>query len=49
LKEGKDEKIVLNALRVKLVARMFAVIKNNQRYLPVFRKEESFTTLKEIL
>jgi transposase len=49
LKEGKDEKIVLNAIRVKLVARMFAVIKNNQRYLPVFRKEESFTTLKEIL
>ena len=34
MKEGKDEKIVLNAIRVKLVARMFAVIKNNKRYKP---------------
>jgi len=37
--EGKDEKVVINAIRVKLVARMFAVIKNNQRYQPVFQEE----------
>jgi hypothetical protein len=49
LKEGKDEKIVLNALRVKLVARMFAVIKNNQRYLPIIRVEGSVTPLVETL
>jgi len=49
LKEGKDEKIVLNALRVKLVARMFAVIKNNQRYLPIIRVERSVTPLVETL
>jgi len=39
VKEGKDEKIVLNAIRVKLVARMFAVINNNQRYQHILRKE----------
>jgi transposase len=49
VKEGKDEKIVLNAIRVKLVARMFAVIKNKQRYLPIISKEESFTPLIETL
>ena len=49
VKEGKDEKIVLNAIRVKLVARMFAVIKNNQRYLPYIRKEGSTTPLIETL
>jgi len=32
VKEGKDEKLVINAIRVKLVARMFAVIKTNHRY-----------------
>ena len=36
VKEGKDEKVVINAIRVKLVARMFAVIKSNQKYQPVF-------------
>jgi transposase len=49
LKEGKDEKIVLNALRVKLVARMFAVIKNNQKYQPFNRGKESVIAFKEIL
>jgi len=39
LKEGKDEKVVINAIRVKLVARMFAVIKNNQVYQPVIQEE----------
>jgi transposase len=37
--EGKDEKVVINAIRVKLVARMFAVIKNNEIYQPVFQEE----------
>jgi transposase len=36
LKEGKDERLVLNAIRVKLVARMFAVIKANQKYQPKY-------------
>ena len=49
LKEGKDEKIVLNALRVKLVARMFAVVKNNQKYQPFNRKKELFIAVKEML
>jgi transposase len=49
LKEGKDEKIVLNALRVKLVARMFAVVKNNQKYQPFKREKESIIAIKEIL
>jgi hypothetical protein len=40
IKEGKDEKIVLNAIRVKLVARMFAVIKNNHRYQPFLKEVE---------
>jgi len=44
LKEGKDEKIVLNAIRVKLVARMFAVIKNNHRYQPI-RMEARFSAV----
>ncbi len=35
VKEGKDEKVVINAIRVKLVARMFAVVKNNQKYQPI--------------
>jgi len=39
LKEGKDEKVVINAIRVKLVARMFALIKNNQVYQPVIQEE----------
>jgi len=45
VKEGKDEKIVLNAIRVKLVARMFAVIKNNQKYQHNLMKEEAVTPL----
>ena len=39
MKEGKDEKVVINAIRVKLIARMFAVIKNNQIYQPVIQEE----------
>jgi len=30
--EGKNKMLVLNAIRAKLIARMFAVIKNNQPY-----------------
>ena len=49
VKEGKDEKIVLNAIRVKLVARMFAVIKNNQKYQHVLMKEGIVTSVYESL
>jgi len=49
VKEGKDEKIVLNAIRVKLVARMFAVIKNNQRYQDVLIKEGTVAPIYESL
>jgi len=37
VKEGKDEKVVINAVRVKLVARMFAVIKSNHKYQSIIR------------
>jgi len=40
--EGKDEKVVINAIRVKLVARMFAVIRNNQNYQPFIQEELQF-------
>jgi len=30
--EGKNKMLVLNAIRAKLIARMFAVIKNNRQY-----------------
>jgi len=43
--EGKDEKVVINAIRVKLVARMFAVIKNNQKYQPVLSEELNYNLL----
>lgn len=33
--EGKNKMTVINAVRAKLVARMFAVIKNNQFYQPI--------------
>ena len=33
--EGKNKMTVLNAIRAKLVSRMFAVIRNNQFYQPV--------------
>ncbi len=33
--EGKNKMTVLNAVRAKLVARMFAVIRNNRIYQPV--------------
>jgi len=49
VKEGKDEKIVLNAIRVKLVSRMFAVIKNNQRYQDVLIKEGTVAPIYESL
>ena len=49
VKEGKDEKIVLNAIRVKLVSRMFAVIKNNQRYQDVLIKEGTVAPVYESL
>lgn len=34
--EGKNKMTVLNAMRAKLVARMFAVIRKNQIYQPIF-------------
>ena len=49
MKEGKDEKIVLNAIRVKLVARMFAVIKNNHLYRPVNREAERLSSIRETI
>lgn len=33
--EGKNKMTVLNAVRAKLVARMFSVIKNNRVYQPI--------------
>ena len=33
--EGKNKMTVLNAVRAKLVARMFSVIKNNRIYQPI--------------
>ncbi len=33
--EGKNKMTVLNAMRAKLVARMFAVIRKNQIYQPI--------------
>ena len=33
--EGKNKMTVLNAVRAKLVARMFAVIRNNRVYQPI--------------
>ena len=34
--EGKNKMTVLNAVRAKIVARMFAVIRNNRMYQPIF-------------
>lgn len=33
--EGKNKMSVINALRAKIVARMFAVIKRNELYKPI--------------
>ena len=33
--EGKNKMTALNAVRAKLVARMFAVIRNNRVYQPI--------------
>ena len=33
--EGKNKMSVINALRAKIVARMFAVIKRNEKYKPI--------------
>jgi len=46
--EGKDEKVIINAIRVKLVARMFAVIKNDQVYQPVFQEELQYNYHKQL-
>lgn len=35
--EGKNKMTVLNAVRAKLVARMFAVIRNNRVYQPIYQ------------
>ena len=34
--EGKNKMSVINALRAKIVARMFAVIKRNEFYYPIY-------------
>lgn len=34
VEEGKNKMSVINAIRAKIVARMFAVIRNNERYKP---------------
>lgn len=49
MKEGKDEKIVLNAIRVKLATRMFAVIKNNHPYRPVILETERLSVIKKTI
>ena len=36
VQEGKNKMTVINALRAKIVARMFAVIKRNECYKPIF-------------
>ena len=36
VQEGKNKMTVINALRAKIVARMFAVIKRNEFYIPIF-------------
>ena len=37
--EGKNKMLVINALRAKIVARMFAVIKRNEKYKPIYHKK----------
>lgn len=34
--EGKNKMMVINALRAKIIARMFAVIKRNEYYSPIY-------------
>jgi len=34
--EGKNKMLVINALRAKIIARMFAVIKRNEFYYPIY-------------
>jgi transposase len=36
VQEGKNKMTVINALRAKIVARMFAIIKRNEFYIPIF-------------
>jgi transposase len=36
VEKGKNKMLVINALRAKIVARMFAVIKRNQFYTPIY-------------
>ena len=36
VQEGKNKMTVINALRAKIVARMFAIIKRNEFYVPIF-------------
>ena len=36
--EGKNKMPVINALRAKIVARMFAVIKRNEKYKPIYHQ-----------
>lgn len=37
--EGKNKMLVINALRAKIIARMFAVIKRNEFYSPVYNQK----------
>jgi transposase len=36
VEEGKNKMLVINALRAKIVARMFAVVKRNEFYSPIY-------------
>lgn len=36
VEEGKNKMSVINALRAKIVARMFAIIKRNEFYSPIY-------------
>jgi len=37
--EGKNKMLVINALKTKIVARMFTVIKRNKFYAPIYIKK----------
>lgn len=36
VEDGKNKMLVINALRAKIVARMFAVIRRNAFYAPIY-------------
>lgn len=36
VEEGKNKMLIINAIRAKIIARMFAVIKRNDFYSPIY-------------